>query len=101
MSKQLRAWICSSKEVLLVLALPTVIVEESLAETTWISTKSLDLLVKRGAVGTGVFDGHLGRTACEDNVNFNEELGLARQSQERKKIPAVSNPEAAGSSSTE
>ena len=49
----------------------TVIVEEPLAETTWISTKSLDLLVKRGAVGTGVFDGHLGRTACEDNVNFN------------------------------
>ena len=65
------------------------------------ATKSLDLLVKRGAVGTGVFDGHLGRTACEDNVNFNEELGLARQSQERKKNPAVSNPEAAGSSSTE
>ena len=38
------------------------------------------MLAKRGAVGTGVFDGHLGRTACEDNVNFNEELGLARQS---------------------
>ena len=49
----------------------TVVVEEPLAETTWISTRSLDLLVKRGAVGTGVFDGHLGRTACEDNVNFN------------------------------
>jgi hypothetical protein len=48
-----------------------VIVEEPLAETTWISTKSLDLLVKRGAVGTGVFDDHRGRTACGDNVNFN------------------------------
>jgi hypothetical protein len=35
-----------------------------------ISTKSLDLLVKRGALGTGAFDGHRGRTACGDNVNF-------------------------------
>ena len=34
--------------------LATVIVEEPLAETTRIPTKSLDLLVKRGAVGTGV-----------------------------------------------
>jgi hypothetical protein len=31
----------------------------------------LDLLVKRGDVGTGVFDDHRGRTACGDNVNFN------------------------------
>jgi hypothetical protein len=29
-----------------------VIVEEPLAETTWISTRSLDLLVKRGTAGT-------------------------------------------------
>jgi hypothetical protein len=32
-------------------------------------------------------------------VNLNKELGFARQSQERKEFTAVSNPEAAGSSS--
>jgi hypothetical protein len=58
----------------------TVIVEEPLAETTWISTNSLDLLVKRDAVGNGVIDDHRGRTACGDNVNFNQELGFACQS---------------------
>jgi hypothetical protein len=52
-------------------AMVIVSIEEPLAETTWISTKSLDLLVKRDAVGTGVFDDHRRRIVCGDNVNFN------------------------------
>ena len=35
------------------------------------ANKSLDLLAKRGAVGTGGFDGHRRRIACGNNVNLN------------------------------